>query len=91
MNKRDIDLAADEIFFTYFSLSGDHSVPQTNAMCREQEGNGGLDRRSQIRPKMGNLRGKRFTSLRQPLLCLNIVYLFCWFRISKKYAKLMIL
>lgn len=45
-------------------------------MCREQEGNGGLDRRSQIRPKMGNLRGERFTSLLRPLLYLNIVYLF---------------
>lgn len=42
-------------------------------MCREQEGDGGLDRRSQIRPKVGNLRGERFTFL---LLYFNIVYLF---------------
>ena len=40
--------------FSIFS-SGHHSISQTNALCREQEGNGGLDRRSQIRPEMGNL------------------------------------
>lgn len=42
------------------SLTGDHAVSQTNALRREQEGNGGLDQRSQIRPEMGNLRGEPF-------------------------------
>lgn len=58
-------------------------------MCREQEGNGGLDRRSQIRPKMGNLRGERFTSLLRPLLYLNIVYLFILLVQSKQEIRQM--
>lgn len=37
------------------SSSGYHSISQTDALCREQEGNGGLDHCTQISPEMGNL------------------------------------
>lgn len=45
-----------------FPSSGDHSFSQTDAVRREQEGNGGLDRRSQVRPEVGNLRGEQLVS-----------------------------
>lgn len=40
-----------------FSSSGYHPISQTHALRREQEGDGGLDHRTQICPEMGNLWG----------------------------------
>lgn len=56
----------------FFSSSGYHSISQTDALCREQEGNGGLDHRTQIGPEVGNLWGEPDTPLKYSLYC--IVY-----------------
>lgn len=75
-------------FIFLLSFSGHHSVPQTNVVRREQEGNGGLDQRAQIRPEMGNLRGLLSPSLSYFKHC----YLLRWLpQIYDGRAKCMIL